>query len=59
MLLASFEGSRNVRTLCVTSSGLSSYRLSCASAWLADAFVDVYGPGRVHQRLQRGAVGLG
>ena len=61
MLLASFEGVRNVRTLCFTSSGLPSYtyRLGCASAWLADVVVVVYGPGRVYQRLQRGAVGLG
>ena len=59
MLLTSFAGVRNVRTLCFTSSGLPSYRLGCASDWLADAVVVVYGPGRVHQRLQRGDVGLG
>ena len=35
------------------------FRLGCASAWHADDFVVVYGPGRVHQRLQRGAVGPG
>jgi hypothetical protein len=58
MLLASFAGVRNVRRLCFTSNGLPSYRLGCASAWLADVFVVVYGPGRVHQCLQRGTVGL-
>ena len=59
MLLTSFAGVRNVRTLCFTSSVLPAYRLGCASAWHADDFVVVYGPGRVHQRLQRGAVGVG
>ena len=39
MLLASFAGVRNVRTLCFTSSVLPSYRLGCASAWLTDVFV--------------------
>ena len=37
----------------------TSYRLGCASAWLPDMFVVVYSPGRVHQRLQRGVIGLG
>ena len=59
MLLASFAGVRNVRTLCFTSSVLPSYRLGCGSAWLADVVVVVYGRGRVHWRLQRGVFGLG
>ena len=33
MLLASFAGVRNVRTLCFTSSVLPAYRLGCASAF--------------------------
>ena len=33
MLLASFAGVRNVRTLCFTSSVLPAYRLDCASAF--------------------------
>ena len=59
MLLASFAGVRNVRTLCFTSSGLPSHRLGCASAWLPEVFVAIYRQGRVHQRLQHGAVGQG
>ena len=38
---------------------LLSYRLGCDCAWYAAIFVVVYGPGLVHQRVQRGAVGLG
>ena len=45
--------------LCMSSGMLPSYRLGCASAWLVYVVVVVYGQGRVHQRLQRGAVGLG
>ena len=49
MLLASFAGVRNVRTLCFTSSVLPAYRLGCASAFgLQMSFVVVYGQGRVH-----------
>ena len=60
MLLDAFVGVRNVRSLCLTSSGmLLSYRLGCDCAWYAAIFVVVYGPGLVHQRVQRGAVGLG
>ena len=33
MLLASFSGARNVRTLCFTSSVLPAYRLGCAAAF--------------------------
>ena len=33
MLLASFAGVRNVRTLCFTSSVLPAYRLGCDSAF--------------------------
>ena len=38
---------------------LLSYRLGCDCAWYAASYVVVYGPGLVHQRVQRGAVGLG
>ena len=38
---------------------LLSYRLDRDCAWYAAIFVVVYGPGLVHQRVQRGAVGLG
>ena len=45
--------------LYMSSGMLRSYRFGCASAWLVDVVVIVYGPGRVHRRLQRGSVGLG
>jgi len=42
--------------LCM-SSGMMGWLVACA--WHAGGFVVVYGPGRVLQRLQRGAVGPG
>jgi hypothetical protein len=45
--------------LCVTHGRLLSYWLACALSWHPDLFVAGLRPGRVHNRLQRGAVGLG
>ena len=62
MLLHAFVGVgvRNARSLCFTSSGvLLLYRLGCDCAWHAAMFVVGYGPWRLHQHGQRGAVGLG
>ena len=36
-----------------------SYWLACALSWHPDLFVAGWRPGRVQNRLQRGAVGLG
>ena len=38
---------------------LFSYRLGCDYAWCAAIFAVVSGPGQVHQRVQRSAVGPG
>ena len=38
---------------------LLSYWLACALSWHQDLFVAGWRPGRLHNRLQRGAVGLG
>ena len=38
---------------------LLSYWLACALSWRPDLFVAGWRPRRVHNRLQRGAVGLG
>ena len=62
MLLRSFVGVgvRNARSLWFARSGvLLSYRLGCDCAWYAAMFVVGYGPRRLHQHGQRGAVGLG
>ena len=60
MLVHSFVGVRNARSLWFASSGvLLSYRLGCDCAWYAAMFVVGYGPWRLHQHGQRGAVGLG
>ena len=45
--------------LCMDCVMLLLYRLSCACAWYAAIFVVVSGQGQAHQRVQRGAVGLG
>ena len=60
MLLHALVGVRNAWSLCLTSRGmLLSYRLGCDCSWYAAIFVVVYGPGLVHKRNKRGAVGLG
>ena len=45
--------------LCVSMVGCYLYWLACALSWHPDIFVASWRPGRVHNRLQRGAVGVG